>query len=545
MAHSPHVALKYFTDRFPDTKYISLETTTVSKWAFECPTGHQHSISKNAFLERIKGLKQNENGESKFRYMCSVCEKEVGKVSKTNKWKEVCEKQGFTFESYDSVTRIVKYLCKCGNPTQNQDSHVASFTGCKKCFQMSNRLLLSDVQKIFEEARCSLVTTQYTDNKQKLRYICRCGKEGATILHDFKNGARCGQCKVERTKETVRTLYGVDNVGQLQESKDKSVITCLKSYGVSHHAKAPEVQAKKEATCLTNNGVKCILSTEAVQKMAGDAMEAKHGVRHGLQIPEVMERIRQNNILEFGTEYPFQSQKFWDRWTEKNMKLYGVKFHTQIASWKEKCKAICMEKYGVEYPMHCPEIFHRATKSMFSSKPYTLPSKKVISLMGYEWMAFDVLLGISKSSKYKGSICTEEQCTDIVPNISYLDETGDKMRMYYPDICVKRDGTLLIIEVKSLHTFNKTVERNNCKFSQAAKLYPFQVWIFTGKKTIADIITYYPDLEPTFSSGKVYTGKVITLKKGTESCEMCYEEEMEREFDEFQDKLCDIFEEQI
>lgn len=583
----------YFSSRYQDASYITLPETTSTKWVFQCHENHTHSISRNAFLERVKSLQSG-----KFRYMCSICEKDRSKLDQIQKWKEVCESRGFTFISYES--RTIKYQCVCGNLTQNQDTHIKSFTGCKKCSQ--KKLDHQYLVDIFREAGCTLLTLEeeYTGNKQKLRYLCTCGEEGMTILHDFKIGNRCGKCRSEKTKATCLAKYGVANVSQLPESKEKSKETCLRVYGVEHHAQCEEVQQKKEESCMISHGVKTVLLLPEIQEKAHDAMEEKYGVRHGLQIGEVMEKIRAQNRERYGTDYLFQSQVFWDEYNLKYMQKYGVKFHTQLDEWKQKVKQICLMRYGVEhfvtsdamktmmmerygvehasqseevqqkmketclmrygveyfftsdamkammmerygveyasqseevqqrmketclmrygveYPMQNYEIFRKAAKSMYSKKQYILPSGKEIQLMGYEWMCFDILLGIKCSKKYTGEIYQESDFTLIPPIIPYFHD--EKNRMYYPDIFVKG----IVIEVKSIWTFNMTTDRNHTKFLKTAKLYPFQVWIFNQKELI-DILTYSPE-GATFSNGTPYNGKKLTDRCEEErEEEVCYD----------------------
>ena len=552
--------MEYFQSRFKSdfftgsTEYITLPQTTNIKWEFQCPHGHIHSISKNAFLERIKSLKSQ-----KIKFMCSLCEKTEVKFKQIEKWKYICEAQGFTFISYND--RIVKYICVCGNANQNRDTDIRSFTGCKKCSQ--TKLNLEDIRKVFIEAKCDLLTTEYKNNKQKLHYRCECGEEGFTILHDFKSGNRCGKCRLSKTKSTCMKLYGVENVFQSKKIQEKSRETCLKKYGTEHHSQHPDVQRKKELSCLKSHGVSTVLKLHEIQLLAGDAMYKKYGVRHGTQSPEILEIIRKGNREKYGTDYLFESKVFWEEWKSINKEKYGVEFHTQVEEWKalvrkimlekygseyfvcseemkkmmlekygvehasqseelkEKSRETCLTKYGVEYPMQNYEIFRKAAKSMYTKKLYTLPSGTETLLMGYEWMAFDILLGKTTTSKYTGNIYTEEQFDLIPPLIPYYH--SEKQHMYYPDIFVNG----IVIEVKSVWTFNLTYEKNHCKFVETAKKYPFQVWIF-GKKGLLEIISYSltsTEVIATFQNGKVYSGK--SIKSSTshiDNCEVLYEE---------------------
>jgi len=58
-----------------------------------------------------------------------------------------------------------------------------------------------------------------------------------------------------KLKQNNQEKYGVDNVFQLQEIKEKSKETLNKKYGVENPSQAEEIKLKKENTCFENYGV--------------------------------------------------------------------------------------------------------------------------------------------------------------------------------------------------------------------------------------------------------------------------------------------------
>jgi hypothetical protein len=62
------------------------------------------------------------------------------------------------------------------------------------------RLSFEEVKKIFEENGCVLLTKEYKNNRQKLKYICICGRESEITFDSFKNGQRCKDCYEEKIK---------------------------------------------------------------------------------------------------------------------------------------------------------------------------------------------------------------------------------------------------------------------------------------------------------------------------------------------------------
>ena len=68
-----------------------------------------------------------------------------------------------------------------------------------------------------------------------------------------KNAKQCPSNK-EKSKQTVKLKYGVDNISQLRSVKTQKIKTYLENYGVSNPLKSNEI--KKIDTCIEKYGVK-------------------------------------------------------------------------------------------------------------------------------------------------------------------------------------------------------------------------------------------------------------------------------------------------
>lgn len=488
----------YFAPRMPPG-YVWSFDPEAQKLTFTCDQHHTRTVSTSQVVNRFSVCRAQNIP------FCADCNKLSRTQASQEEWQKRCTELGFQFQSHDPKTRMLTYRCNCGEIKSVYDSNINhNLGGCRQCSQLNNRNHILDVQQIFAQAGCQLLTVDYQNNKQLLNYLCSCGQIGHTGLSDFKRGQRCANCAATRTKETCLQKYGVENPAQASDFEEKTRQTCLREYGVEHHSQAPHVQAKKEASCLQSHGVTTVLMLPEIQQQANQAMIAKYGYAHGFQVPLILEKIRQQNRERYGTDYVFESPLFWEEQKEKNRRLYGVDFHTQLESWKEKYKQVMLEKYGVEHPMHCYELCKKALQKSFSAKQYQFPSGRIISVMGYENICMDILLGKIKSPKYTGKIYVEEKFEE-PPSIPYRDIYQQKDRIYYPDIFV--DGQ--IIEVKSIWTFNLGYYLNQLKFVEACKHYPFQVWIFSKKKELLEIITYNSDQTATFTTGFPYSGQML------------------------------------
>lgn len=73
-----------------------------------------------------------------------------------------------------------------------------------------------------------------------------------------------------------------------------------------------------------------------------------------------------------------------------------------------------------------------------------------------------------------------------IPTIDYFNTTTQKSSIYYPDIFVKSKD--LIIEVKSMWTYNKDKQKNKDKWRETSLIYNFEAWIY--KKVKGDMILF-------------------------------------------------------
>jgi predicted transcriptional regulator len=95
----------------------------------------------------------------------------------------------------------MKYKCKCGNVADISIHYFKMGRRCRKCCG-SEKLNLDFVKKKFEEAGCELLADEYENCMALMPYKCNCGNISKVRWNDFKDGVRCGECRVERMVET-------------------------------------------------------------------------------------------------------------------------------------------------------------------------------------------------------------------------------------------------------------------------------------------------------------------------------------------------------
>ena len=259
-----------------------------------------------------------------------------------------------------------------------------------------------------------------------------------SFLYMIKYGAFCKNCtKINQqinVKKTNLKKYGVENLFQSKEIKEKIKLTNLEKYGVENPTYSKEIREQTKKKCLE-----------------------KYGVEHTCKLNHVIEKRKEANLNKYNSEYPFQS------------KIYQEIFKTK-----------CLEKYGVENPQQVPEIAEKAAKNSYRKKTYILPSGKELICQGYEPFALDKL--IKEENILENDIVTG--CKN-VPQIWYEDETGKKHR-HYVDIFIPSQNRC--IEVKSTWTAEKKKDNIYLKQSAAKELgYNYEIWVYNAKKQLTKI----------------------------------------------------------
>ena len=113
--------------------------------------------------------------------------------------------------------------------------------------------------------------------------------------------------KTEIRKRTILAKYGVENVSQLKEVKDK-----------------------KEQKALEKYGVKNVFASE-----------------------EIKNKIKQTNLEKYKHENPAQNPDIYLKIINTNMQKYGYKNPAQNEDVKEKMKATCLARYGRDNILLC------------------------------------------------------------------------------------------------------------------------------------------------------------------------------------------------
>jgi hypothetical protein len=157
---------------------------------------------------------------------------------------------------------------------------------------------------------------------------CGCDKKveyNQLIKYNYINYYYCRKCK---TKKNLLEKYGVTNVFQIEEVKEKIKMTNLEKYGVNNPSKSERIKNKKIKTSNKNFGTDQPLSSQIVKNKSKETLINKYGVDNISKL-EYIKRKKENTCLKNnGVKYISQSENFKKRIKKKILEFlknkYGV-----------------------------------------------------------------------------------------------------------------------------------------------------------------------------------------------------------------------------
>ena len=237
--------------------------------------------------------------------------------------------------------------------------------------------------------------------------------------------------KDENTVLKIKTTWNNKSSLEIEIIQNSRKSTNLEKYGVDIASKLAVVIEKNKQSHFTNWG--------------GYAMADK----------EIKDKREKTCIEKYGG-VGMASTLIFDKMKEKNIEYYGVEYFSKTTDWYQKCVKTCLDKYGEEWVSKVDEINKKQQSGGYSWYDFEFPSGKVYRVQGYEPIVLTQLL------------TTYEENDIIVGVQNIIDEIGffkysleNKEHRYYPDIYLRSEN--LVIEVKSVYTFNKEKNKNLLK----------------------------------------------------------------------------------
>ena len=198
------VSYEFVSNFFKEQGCELLETEYIHshyKMKYKCVCGNESSITWTNFksgyrCQKCGGKKRGDFHRLPFEFI-----------------KSEFEKRGFTLISTEHINNKVplEYLCDQGHKNKIVWGSFSRGCGCSKCASQKSaemrRYKIEYVKEIFEKEGCTLLSTVYKNNLQKLDYICSCGEQSTVTFGFFLIGGRCKKCGIKKSAISKTYTY--------------------------------------------------------------------------------------------------------------------------------------------------------------------------------------------------------------------------------------------------------------------------------------------------------------------------------------------------
>ena len=387
-------------------------------------------------------------------------------VSKYLSWKKFLESinyQVVSSEQESVSSNEITFKCL------NNHIHSYALTSNK-----SRRKYLMEKEKSADEVFCIKCK-----NQQKIDTEIEKVTEKINSLKNPDQGAPAYQPTPEKLNDTNTLLE--EKELKLVSFISPSKIMCICKCGTNFVSKLSDI--KRGRYCLF-----------CAKDRAKETNLKEKGVTNVFQTEEVKEKSRQTNLKKRGVEYPQQNKECVEKRKKTCKENHGMECCFNRKDVEKKVKEIKQSKEYLEqveklrlgeknrfYHLNYREYFHKI--NFAKRKCYKSKTKEFIT-QGYENNVLDML--INKDNIDDKYIFNGKD----IPSFTYIDENG-KTRNYFPDILLDDGKEKVMIEVKSIFTYNMASRQNMKKFREIVKNgYKMKCYIFSSKCKLFDIWTF-------------------------------------------------------
>ena len=181
-----------------------------------------------------------------------------------------------------------------------------------------------------------LVKAEDLSNGSRVKVVCLCDYCGQEIIKQYrehiKHGDCCRKCFTQKVKNTVQSRYGVDNVMDIQNVKDKVKQTNLNIYGCTCTVHNPEIQSKVKQTNIERYGSEYYFGSEKgkqdIQQIIDNRTEDEK--------QDILNKMQSTCLEKYGTCNASSSDLIKQKIININMKKYGVPYVIMNEDVKEK-----------------------------------------------------------------------------------------------------------------------------------------------------------------------------------------------------------------
>jgi hypothetical protein len=303
-------------------------------------------------------------------------------------------------------------LCKNENPKH----------GMKTC----SRKCADELKKINsrEDRECLYCKNKFSIRKKEKKQICseECRKKWASLPENIES-------RIIASKEAVKEKFGVENVFQLDSTKDKLKNTKLEKYGDENYNNPNKMLETKSDKYGENWG------KEWYKNMSNE-MKKNFGVEHPLQTQVFLDKLNKTNLDKYGFKWNMQNESIRQNYNNSIKEKYGVDNISQLEEIKQKKKDTSLKNFGVTHHLKDYDLFQKHLIAQYKIKKYK--DTNLYYQGSYEYFFLDKMGGLNLLH-------------EVTNGNSYEFEWGGESHTYHTDFFFRGEN----IEIKSGWTYNK------------------------------------------------------------------------------------------
>lgn len=192
----------------------------------------------------------------------------------------------------------------------------------------------------------------------------------------------CKSCSRKKVKDSNLKVYGVENIFQLEEIKEKSKNTQIEKYG-ELYSKTDTRKEQIKATNLEKYGVENPMMSKEIRRKAEKTNIIKYGVKNVFQSDYAKNKAKETISRRYGNGEELdnisQSEHYKVKFKETSLKRFNVEHPFMSEEVRDKIKATNIERYGNEFPMKNTEVLNKTLNTM-KKKGVVKTSKQQIKI---------------------------------------------------------------------------------------------------------------------------------------------------------------------
>ena len=343
-------------------------------------------------------------------------------------------------------------------------SKVKEITYCEFCknenpklnMKTCSRKCADELKKINsrETRNCLYCKNKFIVRKKEAKQLCseECRSKWVVLPENIES-------RINASKKSIKDNFGVNNVFQLKEIKEKLKKTKFEKYGDEKYNNSEKMLDTKSERYGEKWGINWYKKVE-------NEMIKNYGVNHALQLKEFLDKKKETSLSLYGTEHASQNEDVKNKIKDTCLTKFGTECPLQNAEVKEKGKQTNLEKYGVTHHFKDYDLFQKHLKTQYKIRQYK--DTELYYQASYE-------LYFLEKMEEKGKL------HEVTRGKTYEFEWENKKHTYHSDFFYNGEN----IEIKSGWTYN-----NNGK---DLKLESFNRTKWKSVKDFGDKITVLID----------------------------------------------------